>query len=118
MTKYTHINYGNLSIQLFFTNFYFLSKFHFALAFAILNTNATPTWTDPSNTVSQLSELVTAAHSNGVKVSISVGGWTGCIKYSATVASETNRQAFIAWNVAQIKNYNLDGVDLDWEYPG
>ncbi|KAI9288862.1 glycosyl hydrolases family 18-domain-containing protein [Umbelopsis sp. AD052] len=96
MTKYTHINY----------------------AFAILNTNSTPTWTDPDNTVTQLPSLVTAAHNKNVKVSISVGGWTGCLKYSATAATETSRQAFIAWNIAQITNYNLDGVDLDWEYPG
>ncbi|GAB5590277.1 hypothetical protein Unana1_05177 [Umbelopsis nana] len=96
MTKYTHINY----------------------AFAILNTNSTPSWTDSSEVSTQLPSLVSAAHANNVKVSISVGGWTGCIQYSSTVASETNRQAFIAWNVAQIKNYNLDGVDLDWEYPG
>ncbi|KAI8583566.1 hypothetical protein K450DRAFT_165570, partial [Umbelopsis ramanniana AG] len=96
MTKYTHINY----------------------AFAILNTNSTPTWTDPDNTVTQLPSLVTAAHKQNVKVSISVGGWTGCLKYSATASTEANRQAFIAWNIAQITNYNLDGVDLDWEYPG
>lgn len=68
--------------------------------------------------MTQLPTLVTAAHNKGVKVAISVGGWTGCLKYSATAATEANRQAFIAWNIAQIKNYNLDGVDLDWEYPG
>jgi chitinase len=118
MTKYTHINYGNfIYCYCFYPGcpFYLI---HFQPAFAILNTNSTPTWTDPDNTVTQLPSLVTAAHNKGVKVSISVGGWTGCLKYSATAGTEANRQAFIAWNVAQIKNYNLDGVDLDWEYPG
>jgi GH18 family chitinase len=87
-------------------------------AFAILNSGPTPTWTDSDEAASQLPTLVTAAHAKGVKVSISIGGWTGVIDYSSMAASEANRQTFINWNVAQIKNYNLDGVDLDWEYPG
>ncbi|RUS17542.1 glycoside hydrolase superfamily [Endogone sp. FLAS-F59071] len=96
-SKYTHINY----------------------AFAIVNdASGTPTWSDPSEVQTQLPQLVTAAHAAGTKVLISAGGWSGCIAYSAIAGSSAARTTFINWSVAQIKTYNTDGVDIDWEYPG
>jgi chitinase len=41
----------------------------------------TPEWTDDQNTVTQLPELVSAAHQKKAKVLISVGGWTGSISF-------------------------------------
>ena len=34
------------------------------------------------------------------------------------VGSTANRQIFSSNLVAFVKQYNLDGVDIDWEYPG
>ncbi|KAJ3291887.1 hypothetical protein HK104_005727 [Borealophlyctis nickersoniae] len=95
--KYTHINY----------------------AFAVLNTaSAIPTFSDPDLIPTQLPQVVNGAHAAGSKVLLSVGGWTGCLKFSSMVKSASSRKTFIDWNVDFIKKYNTDGVDIDWEYPG
>lgn len=38
--------------------------------------------------------------------------------FSALAKSEENRKAFAEDCLAFLKKYNLDGIDLDWEYPG
>jgi len=61
-------------------------------------------------------ELVAAAHSNGVKVIMSIGGWGNCDGFAPTAASPEKRSRFIS----QVLNFCLqngyDGVDLDWEF--
>ncbi|XP_063595450.1 oviduct-specific glycoprotein-like [Penaeus indicus] len=53
-----------------------------------------------------------------LKVVAAVGGWTeGSTKYSAMARNSTARRAFIDSAVGFIQQYNLDGLDLDWEYP-
>jgi chitinase len=71
----------------------------------------------------KLIALVAEAHNNNVKVFISIGGWgigdgggeDG--RFHRMAETENGRKAFIASTMAFVKNYNLDGVDLDWEYP-
>ena len=38
--------------------------------------------------------------------------------FSALAASEVGRRAFAEDCLAFLRKYNLDGIDLDWEYPG
>jgi chitinase len=38
--------------------------------------------------------------------------------FSALCKSETNRKAFAEDCLAFLQQYNLDGIDLDWEFPG
>jgi chitinase len=71
-----------------------------------------------ANSASLLKRLVASAHSNGKKVVLSVGGWTGSAHFSSIVADQGRSQTFIDNIVAAINEYNLDGIDLDWEYPG
>src|SRR6476620_12223831 len=54
----------------------------------------------------------------GLKILISVGGWTWSKNFSDAVLSDTSRQNFAASAVAIVSKYDLDGVDIDWEYPG
>lgn len=65
-----------------------------------------------------LRKLVSLKKRNrALKVSIAFAGWGGCKPCSGLFAIETNRKAF-AQSVLQIlQQYQLDGIDMDWEYP-
>ena len=52
-----------------------------------------------------------------LKILISIGGWSWSGNFSDAVLSDTSRQAFAASAVAILKRFNLDGIDIDWEYP-
>lgn len=52
-----------------------------------------------------------------IKLLISIGGWTWSGNFSDAVLSDTSRQAFAASAVGIMRRFNLDGVDIDWEYP-
>ena len=53
-----------------------------------------------------------------LKIMISIGGWTWSGRFSDAVLTDTARKGFAASAVAIVKKYELDGVDIDWEYPG
>ena len=52
-----------------------------------------------------------------LKIMVSIGGWGGCAPCSDLFSSEKHRQTFAKTTVAFFKKYNVDGLDLDWEYP-
>ena len=51
-----------------------------------------------------------------LKVLLSVGGW-GAGNFSEMAADATHRKNFCANCLEAVKKHNLDGIDLDWEYP-
>ncbi|XP_071447630.1 probable chitinase 2 isoform X2 [Hetaerina americana] len=54
-----------------------------------------------------------------LKVTIAVGGWNeGSTNYSAMAATANSRGSFVSSALDFIRNYDFDGLDLDWEYPG
>jgi len=53
-----------------------------------------------------------------LKILFSVGGWSWSENFSDAVLTESSRKKFAATNVAIVERYDLDGVDIDWEYPG
>jgi chitinase len=62
--------------------------------------------------------VVALAHKAGVKVMVSIGGWTLSDNFPAIAASTTTRAAFAGDCNKLLKKYQLDGIDIDWEYPG
>ncbi|TCC89274.1 glycoside hydrolase family 18 protein [Pedobacter frigiditerrae] len=52
-----------------------------------------------------------------LKIMVSMGGWSGCAPCSDLFAAANHRKIFAKTTVALLKKYNLDGLDLDWEYP-
>lgn len=53
-----------------------------------------------------------------LKVLISLGGWGGCKTCSDVFATKVGRQEFVQ-SIKEIYDYfKVDGLDLDWEYPG
>jgi chitinase len=53
-----------------------------------------------------------------LKVLISIGGWTWSKNFSDAVLTDTSRQKFAESAIDLVKKYDMDGVDIDWEYPG
>ena len=55
----------------------------------------------------------------GVSVLLSVGGWTCSGLFSEMCLTAEGRQSFIGSCIRTLESWPfLDGVDLDWEYPG
>ena len=52
-----------------------------------------------------------------LKVIVSVGGWLAD-GFSDAALTDSSRRAFVRSAVALLREYSLDGIDLDWEYPG
>jgi chitinase len=52
-----------------------------------------------------------------LKIMVSVGGWGGCEFCSDMFAAENRRLTFAKTTAALFKQYGIDGLDLDWEYP-
>jgi GH18 family chitinase len=67
----------------------------------------------------RLRSLVQTAHSRGVKVLISVGGWMdgNDSPFEQLAANPTTRTAFVNNVVAFVEQAGLDGADIDWEWP-
>jgi len=65
-----------------------------------------------------LPQFVQYAHQNNVKAMLTVGGWSGSQYFSTAVATDTNRTQFAQTVLSLVSQYNLDGIDFDWEYPG
>ena len=53
-----------------------------------------------------------------LKVMIACGGWGGSGGFSEMSRSVENRRKFVESVSGFIKEYKLDGLDIDWEYPG
>lgn len=93
-TKITHINYS----------------------FALPNSNGT---LQAIPNPSKLSQLVSLGHSNGVKVSLAIGGWNdgNDSAFEALAGNTASRTTFVNSVVDVVNQFNLDGIDMDWEYP-
>ncbi|KAF9132490.1 hypothetical protein BGW39_011925 [Mortierella sp. 14UC] len=78
----------------------------------------------------KLKELVKRGHDNGVKIIMSIGGWYGSQTFSEVAADPAKRKKWIESAMiflrpntlhddAPIPNgWNMDGLDIDWEFPG
>ncbi|MDF1559170.1 MAG: glycoside hydrolase family 18 protein [Bacteroidales bacterium] len=54
----------------------------------------------------------------GLKVMIACGGWGGSGGFSEMARTKKSRRVFVQSAVRFIEDYTLDGLDIDWEYPG
>ncbi|KAJ9059420.1 hypothetical protein DSO57_1002418 [Entomophthora muscae] len=66
----------------------------------------------------KLQKMAKLGKEHGTKVLLSVGGWTGSKSFSDICADPYKRKKFTNNAMDLIKEYGLDGIDLDWEFPG
>ncbi|MBS1529452.1 MAG: chitinase, partial [Bacteroidetes bacterium] len=90
---------------------------HINYAFVVIKNNRAYLEHEKTDTVNFHNLLKLKKINPGLKVLISIGGWGGSRYFSDAVFTDTARAAFAASAVAIVKKYNLDGVDIDWEYP-
>ncbi|KAF8217756.1 glycoside hydrolase [Mycena galopus ATCC 62051] len=94
------------------------SKYN-AMTFAFATTTADVSTIAFDNVTAQaLKPFVSDAHSNNVSALLSVGGYDGSKYFSPAVATADNRTAFAKTILNLVTQYDLDGIDFDWEYPG
>lgn len=70
----------------------------------------------------KLRDIVAKSHNDGAKVFIAVGGWSYEGKplqpvFEEVAAFDETRKLLIENIIEFVDEYNLDGVELDWEHP-
>ncbi len=65
----------------------------------------------------KLSKIVELAHEHGTRVLISVGGWGWDAEFETLAAQPETRAVFVEELVKFVEEYQVDGVDIDWEFP-
>ena len=70
----------------------------------------------------QLRAVVEQAHRDGAEVFAALGGWSYngvplASTFEMVTADEALRKKLVDSTLAVVNEYNLDGVELDWEYP-
>jgi len=65
----------------------------------------------------KLEQIASQAHETGVELLISVGGWGWDEQFETMAADPESRAAFVRNLSDFIDQYDLDGADIDWEYP-
>src|SRR5436190_23335841 len=89
---------------------------HINYAFGLINTNSEAyIRTNAPAHFAQLQAL--KARNPNLKIIVSIGGW-GADGFSDAALTDDSRQKFARSCLNLLKQYALDGIDLDWEYPG
>ncbi|KAI8320124.1 endochitinase, partial [Martensiomyces pterosporus] len=87
---------------------------HVALAFALPNQDGSLSF----DATSSLPGVVANLKKTNTKTLVSIGGWTGSKYFSNILKDNSKRSNFLNSIVSLVKNNGLDGIDIDWEYPG
>jgi chitinase len=88
------------------------------IIFSFLHLKGNNLAVDSSKDSLAITKLVALKKTNpNLKIIISLGGWGGCKTCSAVFNTETGRKEFAQSVLKLFKEYNVDGLDLDWEYP-
>jgi chitinase len=66
-----------------------------------------------------LALLTDLRHKNpSLQILVSVGGWLWSTNFSDIALTPESRETFIRSAIEFVHRYDLDGLDIDWEYPG
>jgi chitinase len=90
---------------------------HINFAFARITPDGLVALANAGLETSLLRVLALRKISPPLKVIVSIGGWEAD-GFSDAALTEASRAAFADSAVEFVRKYSLDGVDIDWEYPG
>lgn len=90
---------------------------HINYAFADIVEGKVISYLDNDNYNFQVLDSLKQVNPN-LKILISVGGWSRSKFFSDAALTEESRELFAESAIDFMKKFDLDGVDLDWEYPG
>jgi chitinase len=62
-------------------------------------------------------EIVGEAHTAGVKILLSLGGWGWDKQFASIVSRPEAEDRYVKSVMDIVDGYDYDGLDLDWEYP-
>lgn len=92
-----------------------LTDIYYAFLYPTANGNLLPTTNNGLTNV--LAPLASRCATEGVNIHVSIGGANSSGNYSGVVSNSTRRQTFVNDLANIVTTYNLDGVDIDWEFP-
>ncbi|KAJ2632387.1 hypothetical protein H4R22_001288 [Coemansia sp. RSA 1290] len=65
-----------------------------------------------------VADAVAKINKDKAKAMVSIGGWSYSANFSSIMKDKTASNNFANNIVSYVEKYKLDGIDLDWEYPG
>jgi chitinase len=92
-----------------------MTRVNYAFGAILKGRAVLPTPGDSAN-LRQLTDL--RKQNQSLAILLSVGGWLGSAAFSDVALTAQSRAVFIESAMQILKTYDLDGLDVDWEYPG
>jgi len=90
---------------------------HLNYAFANVRPDGRVVLESPADS-QRLRRVLAARGIAGPKVLLSIGGWSWSDYFSEAALTEGTRRRFAESAAALLETFDLDGLDIDWEYPG
>ena len=91
---------------------------HINYAFALVNDDGEIYFRNEARSAAHLAQLQALKAKNpDLKLLVSVGGW-GADGFSDAALTEESRELFARTGIDMVKQYGLDGIDINWEFPG
>ena len=90
---------------------------HINFAFAKIDGEGKVAFENPAIATTLQSLLALKQQNPDLRILVSVGGWTAD-GFSDAALTEASRKVFAKSVVSLLREHRVDGIDLDWEYPG
>ncbi|WP_420456013.1 glycoside hydrolase family 18 protein [Rubrivirga sp.] len=91
---------------------------HVNVAFANVTPDGEVVLDDPADARRLRAAVGLRERNPDLKVLLSVGGWGWSENFSDAALTAASRERFAESAVALVRAHGLDGLDIDWEYPG
>lgn len=90
---------------------------HINYAFAKVNESGEVFFNEPGSPDDLVRLQALKSKNPDLKILVSIGGW-GADNFSDATLTDASRDKFAKSALAMLQQHRLDGIDLDWEYPG